>query len=105
MKKTIALTLFSLAAALPTQAQWVVFDPALQTQSILNTAQEIAKFVEVVNNQVQQIQALTDQLNQFKHYESLFGDPKSIILPTAKALTDELRQTEVGRSLDTFMRT
>jgi hypothetical protein len=45
MKKTILLTLTSLAVALPAQAQWVVYDPTLHTQSILNTAQEIAKYV------------------------------------------------------------
>ena len=31
----------------------------------------------MVNNQVQQIQTLTDQLNEFKHYEELFGDPRA----------------------------
>ena len=59
------------------RAQWIVYDPATTIQSIINTAQEIAKFVEVVNNQVQQIQTLTDQLNEFKHYEELFGDPRA----------------------------
>ena len=75
MKKFIALALVTFGISVSARAQWIVFDPTMNVQSILNTAQEIAKFVEVINNQVQQIQTLTDQLNEFKHYESLFGDP------------------------------
>src|SRR6185436_9363151 len=102
MKKSIVLALTSLAVALPVHAQWVVYDPTLHTQSILNTAQEIAKYIEMINNQVQQIQALTDQLNEFKHYEELFGDPKAVLLSTVKPLTDDLRKTELGQTLTTL---
>src|SRR6266516_564488 len=102
MKKSIVLTLTSLAIALPAHAQWVVYDPTLHTQSILNTAQEIAKYVEMLNNQVQQIQAHTDQFNEFKHYEELFGDPKAVLLSTVKPLTDDLRKTELGQTLTTL---
>ena len=86
MKKHIALTLVTLGVAVSARAQWIVYDPASNIQGILNTAQEIAKFVEVINNQVQQIQTLTDQLNEFKHYESLFGDPKAVLLTTVQPL-------------------
>src|SRR5207245_10631078 len=82
MKKFIALTLATIGVATSARAQWVVYDPTLHTQSILNTAQEIAKYIEMINNQVQQIQTLTSQLNEFKHYEDLFGDPKSVLLAT-----------------------
>src|SRR5437763_7293933 len=102
MKKSIVLALTSLAVALPVHAQWVVYDPTLPTQSILNTAQEIAKYIEMINNQVQQIQTLTSQLNEFKHYEDLFGDPKSVLLATVKPLTDDLRKTELGQTLTTL---
>jgi conjugal transfer/entry exclusion protein len=103
MKNLIALAVWSFAIALPSRAQWVVYDPSVHTQMILGTAQEIAKYVEMINNQVQQIQSLTDQLNEFKHYETLFGDPKAVALATANALTSELRRTELGKSLDTLM--
>ncbi|MEO8427548.1 MAG: hypothetical protein ABI651_10600 [Verrucomicrobiota bacterium] len=99
MKKTIAFTLFSLAVAFPARAQWIVYDPASNIQQILNTAQEIAKYVEMIDNQVQQIQALTDQLNEFKRYEALFGDPAKVLLLTLKPLTDDLRKTELGKTL------
>ena len=92
MKKLIALTVLLLAAVLPTHAQWVVYDPSVHTQTILNGVQEVAKFVEVINNQVQQIRALTDQLNEFKHYESLFGDPQAVALNTVAVASAELRR-------------
>src|SRR6266498_5104580 len=79
MKKFIALTLVTIGVAASARAQWVVYDPTLHTQSILNTAQEIAKYIEMINNQVQQIQSLADQLSEFKHYEELFGDPKAVV--------------------------
>ncbi len=102
MKKFTALMLVTIGVATSARAQWVVYDPTLHTQSILNTAQEIAKYIEMINNQVQQIQALTDQLNEFKHYEELFGDPKAVLLSTIKPLTDDLRKTELGQTLTTL---
>ena len=56
MKRLIALTLVTLGVTVSARAQWVVFDPTAQMQSIMNTAQEIAQFVKVIQNQVQQIQ-------------------------------------------------
>src|SRR5437667_10461937 len=105
MKTFIAITLVAIGVATSARAQWVVYDPTLHTQSILNTAQEIAKYIEMINNQVQQIQALTDQLNEFKHYEELFGDPKAVLLSTVKPLADDLRKTELGQTLTTLENT
>ena len=99
MKKFIALELVTLGITVSARAQWIVFDPTMNVQSILNTAQEIAKYVEMINNQVQQIQTLTDQLNEFKHYEDLFGDPKAVLLTTVQPLVNDLRKTEVGETL------
>ena len=99
MNKFIALALVTLGITVSARAQWIVFDPTMNVQSILNTAQEIAKYVEMINNQVQQIQTLTDQLNEFKHYEDLFGDPKAVLLTTVQPLVNDLRKTEVGETL------
>ncbi len=99
MKKFIALALVTLGITVSARAQWIVFDPTMNVQSILNTAQEIAKYVEMINNQVQQIQTLTDQLNEFKHHEDLFGDPKAVLLTTVQPLVNDLRKTEVGETL------
>ena len=105
MKKLIALTLVTLGLTVTARAQWVVYDPINSVQSILNTAQEIAKFVAMIENQVQQIRALDDQLNQFKHYESLFGDPKAVLLATVQPLIGDLRKTELGQTLTTLEKT
>ena len=72
MKKFIALVLVTVGITVSARAQWIVYDPA-NTVQLINTAQEIAKYIEMINNQVQQFQALTNQLNEFKHYESLLG--------------------------------
>jgi len=100
MKKTliIATALCALSVA-HVHAQWIVYDPSVHTQTILNGVQEIAKFIEVINNQVQQIQSLKNQLDEFKRYESVFGDPSQVLLTTVKPLTDDLKKTEVGRTL------
>jgi len=102
MKRLIALTLVTVGIAASARAQYIVYDPANTAQSIVNTAQEIARFVEMINNQVQQIKTLTDQLNEFKHYESLFGDPKTVLLPTVQPLVSDLTHTELGETLATL---
>src|ERR1043166_2171526 len=102
MKKVIALTLVTLGVAASARAQWIVYDPTMNMQQILAHAQDIAKYIQMINNQVQQIQKLTDQLNEFKHYEDLFGDPKTVLLSTVKPLTDDLRRTELGQTLTTL---
>ena len=103
MKRLIALTLVTIGISLSARAQWIVYDPTSNIQQILNQAQNIAKYIEMINNQVQQIQALTDQLNEFKHYEDLFGDPKKVVVATVAPLVGDLRRTELGASLDSIM--
>ena len=99
MKRLIALALVTFGIAVSARAQWIVYDPANTVQSVINTAQEIAKYVEMIQNQVQQIQTLEDQLSEFKHYESLFGDPKAVVLTTVQPLVTDLRKTELGQTL------
>ena len=60
----------TLGVTVSARAQWIVYDPTMNMQQIMAQAQNIAKYIEMVNNQVQQIQKLTDQLNEFKHYET-----------------------------------
>jgi hypothetical protein len=99
MKRLIALTLATLGISLAAQAQWIVYDPTMNMQQIMAQAQNIAKYIEMIQNQVQQIRTLTDQLNEFKHYESLFGDPRAVVLTTVQPLVTDLRKTELGRTL------
>src|SRR5207247_313369 len=100
MKKSIVLTLTSLAIALPAHAQWVVYDPTLHTQSILNREQKSATDAEMIKNQVQQITTLQNQLTRLNQYIDLFGDPSSVNLPTAATLATDLLSTELGQNLN-----
>ena len=99
MKKFIALALVTPGISVSACAPWIVFDPTMNVQSIIHTAQEIAKYVDMLNHQVQQIQTLTSQLNEFKHYEDLFGDPKAVLLTMVQPLVNDLRKTDVGETL------
>ena len=66
MKKLIATTLLALPLAFSaTCAQWVVYDPVNNMQQYFAAA-EIAKYIEMINNRVQQIQTLKDQITEFK---------------------------------------
>src|SRR5215831_6244521 len=101
MKKSVAVAVIVLTAALSARAQEIVYDPTLHTQNAINQVANIAKYVQMINNQVQQIKTLTDQLNEFKHYEDLFGDPKSVLLTTVQPLVKDLTKTELGQTLTT----
>jgi len=79
-------------------AQIIVYDPTLPTASRLDNPAGNPGFVEMINNQVQQIQTLTDPLNEFKHYKSLFGDPKAVLLSAVKLSREDLRKTERGQT-------
>ena len=73
MKKIIAATLIALPLAFSARAQWIVYDPTMNVQQILDEAESIAKYVTMIDNQVQQINTLTSQLNEFKNYEALLN--------------------------------
>ena len=105
MKKLIALALLMLGLSIPARAQLIVYDPINNVQQILAAAEDIAKYIEMINNQVQQIKSLTDQLNEFKHYEDLFGDPKAVLLSTVQPLVGDLKKTELGQTLTTLENT
>lgn len=101
MKKLITIAVALCALNAPrVHAQWTVFDPTMYLQQILNQAQSMAKYVQMIENQTQQIQALTQQLEEFKHYESLFGDPKSVTVPVTPMLAADLRKIEPGKNLE-----
>src|SRR2546427_9214949 len=100
MKKTICIITLGLFATVSTRAQWVVYDPAVHTQQILDTAQEIAKYIEMINNQVHQITTLQNQLTSLNHYIDLFGDPSSVNLATVTTLATDLLGTELGENLN-----
>jgi P-type conjugative transfer protein TrbJ len=96
MKKLIAASLIALPLAFSARAQWIVYDPSSNIQQILDTAQQIAK-------QVQQIQMLTSQLNEFKNYEALFGNPAKVVLSMVAPLQADLQKLEPGKNLENLV--
>jgi hypothetical protein len=103
MKKLIAVTLLALPLAFSARAQMVVFDPLSEIQSIINTADEVAQFVSMVENQVTQIETLTDQLSEFKNYENLFGNPSQVSLSMVGSLDADLQNLEPGQNLENLV--
>jgi hypothetical protein len=93
MKKLIAIIAVALPLAISARAQWIVYDPTSNIQQILDTAQQIAK-------QVEEIQTLTSQLDQFENYESLFGNPAQVVLPMVAPLNADLQGPEPGVNLE-----
>lgn len=93
----LGLSLLALPTASP--AAWVVFDPTLQAQMIISTAQEVAKFVEMIDNQLDQLKALEEEVRTLHHYVDLFGDPAAVVPASQAPLHRDLERPEVGAVL------
>jgi len=103
MKKLIITALIALPLAFSARAQWIVYDPTMNIEQILDEAESIAKYVQMIDNQVQQIQTLGQQLSEFKNYESLFGNPSQVTLPMVSALDTDLQSLEPGLNLENLV--
>ena len=103
MKKLIAIIAVALPLAFSARAQWIVYDPTMNVQQILDEAESIAKYVTMIDNQVQQINTLTDQLTEFKNYEAVFGNPSQVILSMVTPLDADLQSLEPGINLENLV--
>ena len=82
MKRLIALvTLVTLGITVSARAQWIVYDPVNNAQQILARRRGHRQIRRNDQQPGAADPTLTDQLNEFKHYEDLFGDPKSVLPP------------------------
>ena len=102
INKTIVSAFF--AAALhagwsnSARAQYVVYDPANHLQAVQDQAVNVAKYVQMVDNQVQQIDNAVNTLNTLNAYVEMVGDPSKItqlvgLNPALKDLVREGGQT------------
>jgi len=98
MKKFLVIVA-ALFTGVSTPAQWAVYDAALHTQQVLSSAKEIAKFVEMIGNQVKQLKAIEEDVATLHHYVDLFGTPGLVKLPSAPRLTQLLQTAEVGQGI------
>ena len=75
----------------------------MNIEQILDEAESIAKYVTMIDNQVQQIDTLTSQLNEFKNYESLFGNPSQVVLSMVAPLDADLQSLEPEVNLENLV--
>ena len=99
MKFFIALSSLVIAASMA-HAQVVVIDPTAIARAQANHAVDLAKYVEMVNNQVTQINTLTQQLQQTQAYVRAFGNPEQLLnIVGANELISSLQQSGVGQTI------
>ena len=103
MKKILIITAIALPLAFSARAQWIVYDPTSNIQQILDQAENLAKYVTMIDNQVQQIDTLTSQLTEFKNYEAVFGNPSKVVLSMVAPLKADLQSLEPGKNLENLV--
>ena len=105
MKYLISLVI-SLFAAPLLPAQLVVIDPTAIAHNQANHIVDLAKYVQMVNNQLTQITTLTQQLQQIQAYVKAFGNPEQLLhIAGADQLIGSLQQSGVGQTLTQLQRT
>lgn len=103
MKLMLAILCIGLSAT--ATAQVVVYDPVVHSQEIINQVEDIAKYVEMIENQIQQINTLTEQLGELQKYNEVFGNPAKLFRITGvNGLVQDLRRTEVGKTIEQVQR-
>lgn len=103
MKKLIAIIAIAMPLAFSARAQWIVYDPTSNIQQILDEAENLAEYAEMIDNEVSQIQTLDSQLSEFKNYENLFGNPAQVALSMVPALDSDLQNSEPGQQLENLV--
>jgi len=100
MKRMLIVISAALLSAASSRAQYVVYDPTLHSQNIVNQAANLAKYVQMIQNQVQQINTLTSQLSELQHYNQVFGNPSEILnLAGFTGLITDLDNTGLGQAI------
>ena len=107
MKKHILITTAAIFLALPAaRAQLIVEDVLSIAQDAVNQVVDLAKYVEMVNNQVQQINTMTQELQQTVAYVKAFGDPAQLLEITGvNELMSELDLSGIDQTLGEIQQT
>src|SRR6202521_5671334 len=105
MKPALTLATLFVSASLLT-AQVVVIDPTAIARAQANHVVDLAKYVQMVNNQVTQINTLTQQLQQIQAYVKAFGNPEQLVnIVGANQLVGSLQQSGIGQTIGQLQRT
>lgn len=108
MKRIILIAGLAVIGLAPhkTNAQVIVEDPAAIAQNAVQHAIDLAKYVEMISKQVEQINLLTSQLQQITAYVNAFGDPASLLQITgADNIISQLKQQPIGQLLGQLQET
>ena len=82
------------------RAQYIVYDPTSHITQTLDHVEDLAKYVDMVNNQVQQIDKATQTLTQLTTYVKIVGAPSQIVNVTGvSSAVTELKSSGVGQSM------
>ena len=102
--KLTACFLTLAATSFQASAQWVVVDPRMIAQDAMNQAANLAKYVEMVNHQLTQIQHLSRQVSQLEVYNRAFGNPDALrsIAGSSTAMVS-LRESGISLSLSSLV--
>lgn len=101
MKKThlVLIAAFMLAHT-PVRAQLIVEDVASIAQEAIDHVLDLSEYIEMVSNQVEQINTMTQQLQQVTAYVKAFGDPASLLEITGvSGLVADLQLSGVGQTI------
>ena len=99
MKFIVSITTLLVAASLA-NAQMVVIDPAAIAHNQANHVVDLAKYVQMVNNQIKQITTMTQELQQVTAYVKAFGNPAQLVnIVGANQLMSSLQQPGAGKTL------
>lgn len=102
----ILIAILFLLAHPAAHAQLVVEDVASIAQDAVNEVVNLAEYVDMVENQVQQIETLTQELQQTEAYVKAFGNPAQLTSITgADDLVSGFQQSGVGQTLATLQQT
>lgn len=103
--KYVVLIVSSLLTASFAKAQLVVIDPTAIAHSQANHVADLAKYVEMVNNQLKQITTMTQQLQQTEAYVKAFGNPEQLVhIVGADQLVTSLQRNGIGQILGNLQR-
>jgi hypothetical protein len=87
-------------------AQVVVIDPTAIANNQANHIVDLAKYVQMVNNQLKQITTMTQELQQVTAYVKAFGNPSALLNITgATQLISSLKQTGIGQTIGQLQQT
>jgi hypothetical protein len=95
MKNLIAAALAAFIGV-SAHAQYIVYDPTMNIEQITEQAENIAKYIQMIDNQIEQINTLDAQLQAF-------GNPATLLNITgANQLASDLNKAVAGQSLGTI---